>query len=597
MRRPAKHVKEMALCVCGLALFGFSRLASADPVVVLPFQDAARQAPARDAFLAGGLSAAAALALSQRPQLSVSLPWENGSAPGFVVVGWYARTGQDGVDLRLEAALLDANSGAITWQGEVRGETKDATSLVGLLAAELSAQLGALPSEEETFALTAQRTGDPYAFVMFGRGINAQQGILRESNLQDAEDLFRRAVLIDPLFAEARFALSWHALQKGEKAQTTSLLSDVIQARPGLLPAYRTLGDLYTSLGMTSLAAQTFSALLSQAPNDGQGRVRLAELLLAQGDLEGAERELLEATRLAPHEIGAYQRLAELHWMQGDGARAAEVESAILQQRPQDEKARTALVAYLRETGDLARAERELRQAVALSPKEARWWRILGDVLREANDAEGAVVSYAEALRQNPLDVGARASLGSLTLARGDAKEAEALLSSAVALGGRNASTWAELGYARLLQGDERGAIAALRKADALSPGNPNTRYNLGAALLQTGECEEAKTTLAAVILAKPSLAEAHYNFGLAVLTCPTPGEEELSQQLARKSFARAVELNPSLSEARYNLAVLLEADGEFQAAAKAFEEYLVSAPSAPDRAAVEKKLARLQKR
>jgi tetratricopeptide (TPR) repeat protein len=559
----------------------------------LPFQDLGNPALTRDQFLQGGLPAVIATNLAQLPTLSVVLPGEDKES-GLWVMGWYQRTGQDGRLFELQLAALEAESSTFIWQSEASGNYDDLFSLLNGLSAELVLAVQRERRAELLVTVQPPPTKDLYAFVIFGRGINALLGIGRAPDLAAASGFFRKAVLIDPEFSFARFFLARQVAASGAKEQAAELLKTTLEKSPELLPAYRWLGELYTELQLYELARQAFEALLLKAPDDLDGRTKLAALLLSQQDLAAALSEFLEVSRRDPKNIAVYQKIADIYFQQDQSHLAAEALRAVLRLSPSDPEARDALGAYLRETGNAKEAESLYRDAVKRDPNDLAGWKTLGDVRKEGGDLDGAEAAYNETLQRNPLNAEARASLGGLFVETGRYQEAKTLLEAAASLGARRAEVLGHLGLARLYN-DAVGAATALRDAHLLAPSDAVILYNLGLALFANKDCAEARTSFAQAALLKSDFAAAHYQLGLTSLSCADERGVQETFDFAKMAFERAIRLDPSIAEAHYNLAVLLEKNGNLNTAVREYEEYLLATPSAKDAETVRNKINELK--
>lgn len=275
-------------------------------------------------------------------------------------------------------------------------------------------------------------------------------------------------------------------LEQGDAVTAAPRLEEAVEAAPGYAPAWMRLAEAYDQLGYRdraveasrravegfgaagsrqALTAQARAALLrgdpedaqrllttlvERFPNDVEARVRLAESLGDQGELERAMEELRTVARVDPNHPRAWYLLGKYAILGGDSRRAIDeylVHALVVQNKLESPQGRADVlnamgVAYHR-LGELDRAAEQYAQAAELR--------------RQVGDRRGYATSLGN---QAAIDV-----------VRGRFDEAEEALGTVLAtldeIGDRAgvADTHNELGLLEEERGDYAAALDAYRRA------------------------------------------------------------------------------------------------------------------------------------
>ncbi len=196
--------------------------------------------------------------------------------------------------------------------------------------------------------------------------------------------------------------------------------------------------------------------MLSDSGNSEGHRV-LGDVLLAEGDPSGAEREYRTVLKENPGSWLDHNKLGNALLSQDRAPEAAE----------------------------------EFKEAIRLNPSDFVSHSDLGLALRQQQDPE-AITAFREAIRINPRYVDAHNNLGIALATQGQTPEALAEFQEIIrlqpnsALGHFNAAT----ALADLEKDEE--STNELREAVRLNPNNYNAHYNFGEMLRLTGKLEES---------------------------------------------------------------------------------------------------------
>jgi tetratricopeptide (TPR) repeat protein len=276
---------------------------------------------------------------------------------------------------------------------------------------------------------------------------------------------------------------------------------------------------------------------LSQ-PGQAGPRLRLAELLLNQGQPREAEELFRQVLAHDPDNPHAQLGLARLAYRRHDWADCADRLGRAAASPWTQKAARTLLAQVHFARGDSSAARRERRRADDLPPDPEP-----PDPLLEQWDQ---------------LRVGRQAQLtrASRLLKQRRAAEAVALLWQTARDYPESASAWLGLGRALAQQGDYPSAEKALRRAVRLDPGRVEVQFYLGVALSEQGRFAEATPFFRRATELRPDYAMAHYNLGQCL-------KAQGDRAGALASLRAAVRYKPHFARAHADLGELLGQEGQ----------------------------------
>jgi len=219
--------------------------------------------------------------------------------------------------------------------------------------------------------------------------------------------------------------------------------------------------------GAALLLTLTFAnRVASQVSREGRGGVeasmRRGQDLLRNGKVEEAERAFLEATRLDPSEVLAWNGLGQ---------------------------ARHAMKNW---PSSLEAFER----ARDLAPKEAKLHANVGICRFELQEYEGATEALGQALRLDPSYGKPRIFLGRIAAERGDLRAAEEELRQAAASSPQEPLAPYYLGLFLFKARRYAEAAEAFEACLRISPDLPSAHLNLGLSLVRLGQREKGEAHL-----------------------------------------------------------------------------------------------------
>lgn len=164
-----------------------------------------------------------------------------------------------------------------------------------------------------------QVDANPTAVKYYNAGVKAYQA----SRYNDAANQYRKAIHIDPNFAEAHANLGL-ILEGSDRAAAIQQLRTATKLKPSLAAAHNTLGALLYQQKDYAGAANEYRSVIRLNPSSVPGHFNLGLALVKMGQLKGAIPEFRAAKRLDPRLADARLDLGQALYHTGDkkGARA-----------------------------------------------------------------------------------------------------------------------------------------------------------------------------------------------------------------------------------------------------------------------------------
>jgi tetratricopeptide (TPR) repeat protein len=348
---------------------------------------------------------------------------------------------------------------------------------------------------------------------------------LRADDASGAANALTRAREIDPHDAEVGLLLVI-AFAPDDSERARRLLAE-IPADPDTRKLAPLRADAYLSVGDVLNARQHLDSALLTWPRDSGLLARRARLLLDEGDLEGAERDLSAVDRDALPRSAIDRLDAELLARRGDSKGALERWSRIVEHEPDDVSARISLAWAAFDADDPARALAVV-QGVPIADPSTAALEVAGYALTALGRLEDARAALESALAAEPPS---RAAHNMLVEVYWELGKPEQALKHLDALG-HVSDSWSTLEYIRLTSfvgrpseamkrarayvnnspddpdgwnilgsiqlgmEDTSGAIASLTKAVELAPDNVDLLGALGQAHLAGGHALDAVAVL-----------------------------------------------------------------------------------------------------
>lgn len=337
----------------------------------------------------------------------------------------------------------------------------------------------------------------------------------------DAEELYRRALELDPDYAEAHFKLGNIAMKQQLPAEAEACYRRAVSADSGYFKAFYNLGNLLRQQTRLAEAETCYRRVIAIEPGYLNAHVNLGVTLKELGRPADAEACYRTALALEPDDA---ETLNNLGVVLKDQGRHGEAEAACRQSLalvPRDALAWNNLGIILKEQGRLAEAEAAYRGALQFTPDYPEAHNNLGVCLRAQGRLDEAVQALRKAIKIRPAYANACNNLGAVLVQLGQVGEAEQLYRQVLEFDASNAQTLNSLGGVLAGLGRPEEAITCFRKALQIDPDLLAAHSNLLFTLNYGGNYDST------------SLIEEAHRFGSAVRRIAAAGYSTWSCQTA----------------------------------------------------------------
>src|SRR5437016_2490775 len=391
---------------------------------------------------------------------------------------------REGNRVRVNVQLINANNDEHLWANNYDRDLTDVFAIQTDLAREIAGALQAKLSPTEKAQMERKPTENGEAYLAFLQGHTLFfQSIEDLEKLKQAEQLYERAIQLDPKFALAiaRYSQleSWivhtfeRTTERRQKART--LAQQALQLQPDLPEAHLAMGfSLYYGDNDFEGALKEFEIAQRDLPNEAEGYLALGSIQRRMGKWPESNASLEKAAILNPKDSWVLQNLALSYATLRDFGAANKTIDRGLKVSPDnlglwEIKAKLAVA----EKGDLSVSEKAFQAAKSIPMNDETKLRIAGgrvDVFLLERKYQEAL-QEAESLSDGLLSGIPQALCGKYYL----------------------------VGFARKALHDEAGARAALLKAKDLvevllkqSSDSPDLHIQLAKVLAYLGERDAA---------------------------------------------------------------------------------------------------------
>ena len=421
---------------------------------------------------------------------------------------------KQGNRVRVTAQLIDGQNNYHLWTETYERELVDIFEIQeGIAQAVAKELIGVLqPNVVSVFAEVRAATLDAYDFYL--RGLSYLRKPPTERSLNNARDLFQRALADDRSYAQAYAGLCEVALAQYKLLQSPSLIdmaeSNCLQALrldKRMREVRRVLGELYRNTGDYEESARIFRELLDDQPTASVW-VGLGQTNVAQGNFDAAENSFQTAIDREP---GNWQN-------------------------------RMALAEFLYWRGRYEEALEAFRRVIELSPDNARAFLLIGASQDYLGNADASLRATLKSIELSPTR-GAYRDLGLSYYYQGEYEKAADAFKRAVDLGPDDHWSWGSLANIYRILGKQDAARAAYNKAIELSAAvlDRNDRdwvtlANLAMYNVMNGTIDEGVKRITISVAEGAHLDEVHFYDAIIHIQLG-------QQQLALDALERAIKL------------------------------------------------------
>lgn len=319
---------------------------------------------------------------------------------------------QSGARIRITTQLINAQDGYHLWSETYDRELDDIFAVQDEIATSVVKALKAKLLGEDGAHLNSGGTNDPEAFKAYLQGMHFRNRGSDEAALHCAVEAYRRAIELDPEYAQA-FAGLAAALdqlatnnfadldQVVEQAQEAARKS--IELAPALADGYQVLANISLAYKLDKVAARkSIEAALKLDPGNVRVHIQHSIICSAVGDHEASLAAARTAQELDPISTYANQFLGHSLYFAREYDEAISFLRHALELDPHYPRPRYTMGMCLLMQGDVESALKEVK-AEPLDWMRFSGLAILQKKLGRAKKADAAMASLIEGYRDNGL--------------------------------------------------------------------------------------------------------------------------------------------------------------------------------------------------
>lgn len=317
---------------------------------------------------------------------------------------------------------------------------------------------------------------------------------------------------------------------KGQGDEALAAYRKVIELKPEFAGGHVAVLDMLVRQGKLADAAKQLETLKKLAPNSVQFKYFETLLAFENKDFKLANDLARQLIVLAPADLRNLQLAGIIALQANDIARAQDLLSRVIKAAPQASLARRSLAAAYLRGGQAAQALEALKPALQGGEPDATTSSLAGHIYRRLGDVKSAETYFALAARLAPKDTRARTSLALTHLAAGNREEAMDELQEVAASSEGDITADVALITARLLHKDFDQAFKAIDALEAKQPDKPLAASLRGRALMMKRDFAGARKSLERAVAIDPGYFPAIES--LAVLDMAEKKPDEARQRL-----------------------------------------------------------------
>jgi TolB-like protein/class 3 adenylate cyclase/Tfp pilus assembly protein PilF len=221
---------------------------------------------------------------------------------------------RDQNQVRVNAQLIDAESGGHLWAQRFDKPLANLFSMQDEIVASLAGQLGAELITNE--ARRAERTPDPDSMDLYFQGMAWYNKGRNPADIDRARDFFERALALDPnnldaalgkVMADFQVAVSYSVDDRFERLHSIEAqLNRVLSQSPNNAGAHFLMGRILNQTNRQAQAIDELNRALTLNPNLASAHAIIGLAKLYDGHPEETESHELEALRASPRDTDAY---------------------------------------------------------------------------------------------------------------------------------------------------------------------------------------------------------------------------------------------------------------------------------------------------
>ncbi|MBI1891039.1 MAG: tetratricopeptide repeat protein [Burkholderiales bacterium] len=286
----------------------------------------------------------------------------------------------------------------------------------------------------------------------------------------DAEDSYRKALKINPRFAEALNNLGAVLREKGLLEEAASYFKLALKINPGFAEAHSNMGNVYKDEKKYAQAEASYKQALKLRHDFIEAELNLAIVCKLLNRLDEAESKFRHILAVRPSTIEAYNGLGDVLQLQNRIPEAETTYRTGLEANPHSAELHYNLGVIFQKQNRLVEAEQNYRRALEIKPDFLTAFPNLAAVYNHQRKHVEAEAICRRALQLAPQDVGILNNLGIALKETIRPDEAERIFLEALKIQPDLAETHCNLASVFHDQGRFSEAAAHYRQAVALDP-------------------------------------------------------------------------------------------------------------------------------
>lgn len=475
--------------------------------------------------------------------------------PKWRVVGWFEKRPGLRLAVYVQIQAAGPNMNEVVAAASRESTRQQAAEMALEATLEAFGRVPGLGLSAPSKQVKAPFAHDPYAFVLFARGVSAYAGTLAgKPSLELAQTWLSRALVIDPRVPEIRRFLAVVQLEAGKQNLARAMLSFALDERPDYVPALAAAASLEKGL-RSPQAIVLHERLLALDPGAWRARSAYGELLYEAGKFPEARKALELVLQQKPDDAASRRILTLVLSSQRAGAALVHEFEEIVKLDPNSVLARLDLAAAYLNENRLADAAKTYDAVLERQPRHKDALKISGDLLRKQGQLDEAAKRYERLRRLAPDDPRPIFLLGAVYHQAGNLQAAERMFIDAAQFPHLRAEAWSNLGAVMVEQGRAKEARWFLMRASRSRPNKAGIRYNYAVLLRALNLHADALNELHAAAEFEPTDPQIRFAAGVVALRLGLLREAE-------EQFRTTLALDPSHAGAAHNLKLLTKATG-----------------------------------
>lgn len=326
---------------------------------------------------------------------------------------------------------------------------------------------------------------------------------------------FKKALQIDPKYAEAHYELGQAELAQQHWAAAFKEFSVAVDQDPNFVKAHLAMGTMWWQARKYTEAEEHARFVVDHDPNNLDGYMLLGNILLGEKKPQEAIDMYTKGAAIKPNDPGVYlNRGVAYAAMKQDGPAEEDLRKAVTVD-PKATQAYYALSNFYLNKQDPKKAEEVLRQAIQNAAPEdpIPYLRLASLMLREGRKTDGEL-AVQQLRNKQPSSAVVAAAIGDYYMASRDSQDAIKEYQRGLNLDMKNQELQLRLLETLISTGKIDEAAKLTDQLLKENPGDIMARITHARLLAIKGNSSEAITTLREVIKDAPENAQAHFILG-----------------------------------------------------------------------------------